>query len=43
MLTIHNNKIKNINSNNTTNNQQIINNFQLICFGKEEVVETLTK
>jgi len=41
-----NNKIKNIYSNNTINNiqnNQIINNFQLIGFGKEEVIETLTK
>jgi hypothetical protein len=35
-----NNKIKN--SFNTINNQQIINNFQLVGFGKEEVIETLS-
>jgi hypothetical protein len=44
MLIERNTRIKNINSNNTiNNNQQIINNFQLIGFGKEEVMETLTK
>jgi len=43
MLMEHNNKIKHINSHNTiNNNQQIINNFQLVGFGKEEVIETLT-
>ncbi len=41
MLMERNNKIKN--SFNTINNQQIINNFQLVGFGKEEVIETLTK
>ena len=40
MLMERNNKIKN--SFNIINNQQIINNFQLIGFGKEEVIETLT-
>jgi hypothetical protein len=42
MLINRNNRIKNstINSNNTIN---IINNFQLVGFGKEEIVETLTK
>ena len=40
MLMKRNNKIKNINTIN--NNQQIINNFQLVGFGKEEVIETLT-
>ena len=39
MLIERNNKIKN--SFNTINNQ-IINNFQLVEFGKEEVIETLT-
>jgi hypothetical protein len=44
MLIERNTRIKNINSNNTiNNNQQIINNFKLIGFGKEEVMETLTK
>ena len=43
MLMERNNKIKHINSHNTiNNNQQIINNFQLVGFGKEEVIETLT-
>jgi len=43
LLMERNNRIKNINSNNTTiNNQQIINNIQLIGFGKEEVVDTLS-
>ena len=42
MLMERNNKIKNINSHNTINNTQTINNFQLIGFGKEEVIETLT-
>jgi hypothetical protein len=48
LLVERNNRIKNINSNNTTNNnqqinnQQIINNIQLIGFGKEEVVDTLS-
>jgi len=37
-----NNLIKN-SFNTVNNNQQIINNFQLIGFGKEEVFETLTK
>jgi len=41
LLMNRNNKIKN-SFNITTNNQQIINNFQLIGFGKEEIVETLT-
>lgn len=43
MLIDRNNRIKNstINSNNTINN--IVNNFQLIGFGKEEIIETLTK
>jgi hypothetical protein len=36
-----NNKIKN-SFNTINNNQQIINNFQLVGFGKEEVLETLT-
>ena len=40
MLMERNNKIKN--SFNTINNNQIINNFQLVGFGKEEVFETLT-
>jgi len=40
MLIERNNKIKN--SFNTVNNQQIINNFQLVGFGKEEVIETLS-
>ena len=40
MLIDRNNKIKN--SFNTINNQQIVNNFQLVGFGKEEVIETLT-
>ena len=40
MLMERNNKIKN--SFNTVNNQQIINNFHLVGFGKEEVIETLT-
>jgi hypothetical protein len=40
MLIERNNKIKN--SFNTINNQQIINNFQLVGFGKEEVIETLS-
>ena len=44
MLIERNTRIKNINSNNTiNNNQQVINNFQLVGFGKEEVMETLTK
>ena len=43
LLIERNNRIKNINSHNTINNTQtIINNFQLIGFGKEEVVETLS-
>ena len=43
MLMERNNKIKHINSHNTiNNNQQIINNFQLVGFGKEEIIETLT-
>ena len=43
LLIERNNRIKNINSHNTINNtQNIINNFQLIGFGKEEVVETLS-
>jgi len=47
LLTLHNNRIKNINSNNNNNtinnNQQIINNnFQVVSFGKEEIIETLT-
>jgi hypothetical protein len=42
LLIERNNKIKNINSNNTINNTQIINNFQLVGFGKEEVIESLT-
>jgi len=43
LLMERNNRIKNINSNNTTiNNQQIINNIQLIGFGKEEIFETLS-
>jgi hypothetical protein len=44
LLMERNNRIKNINSHNTINNTQnnIINNFQLIGFGKEEVVETLS-
>jgi len=44
LLIERNNKIKHINSHNTinSNNQQIINNFQLVGFGKEEILETLT-
>ena len=44
MLIERNTRIKNINSNNTinSNNQQIINNFQLIGFGKEEVMGKLS-
>ena len=43
MLMERNNKIKHINSHNTiNNNQQIINNFKLVGFGKEEVIEILT-
>ena len=47
LLMERNNRIKHINSHNTinntqNNNQQIINNFQLVGFGKEEVFETLT-
>ena len=40
LLIERNNKIKNINTIN--NNTQIINNFQLVEFGKEEVVDLLT-
>ena len=48
LLLERNNRIKNsninsnVNSNNVQNNYQTINNFQLIGFGKEEIIETLT-
>jgi len=43
MLMERNNKIKNINTiNNNNSNNQIINNFNLVGFGKEEVFDALT-
>ena len=42
MLIERNNKIKN-SFNTINNNQQINNTFQLVGFGKEEIIETLTK
>ena len=42
MLIERNTRIKNSNNTINSNNQQIINNFQLIGFGKEEVMEKLS-
>ena len=42
LLMERNNKIKNTINNTINNNQQIINNFNLIGFGKEEVINLLT-